>query len=312
MLDPAVSADMPDTWNILRLSDGQLHLDVLPGVGGRLWDIRIGNESLLFQNPDLAGIEPDLKGLSNLPTRSPQFAFPLWGGEKTWIAPDRAWRGGAPYPVLDTGAYSVLSSDARSVRMQSRICPVSGLQVERRITLDTRNSWTIRHSIKNFGPDPRLAGIWPVMMLRQPAAIGLETGRGSTAAPVFGDASGCIAHSGAFILTECSRPQEFKVAMRNRSGRVLVRFDFAASPLWLTCTTVPWLAHADYAHGLDFEVFNSGDYPYCEAEWHSPARAMAPEESLAFEQNFTAGTENDVFTGSGTSLKELELMTCMS
>lgn len=150
------------------------------------------------------------------------------------------------------------------------------------------------------------------MMLPQPAVIGLETGRRGEEALVFGDASGRVAHSGAFTMADCGQPQEFKIGLRNRGSRVLMRLDGGPQPLWLTCSSVPWQAQADYAHGHGFEIFNSGDYPYCEAEWHSPARKLAPGESITFEQYFTAGTENDVFSGSGTSLKELELMTCMS
>ena len=70
-----------DIWQERVLSKGPLELVLLPGIGGRLWDIRLGGRSFLFQNPDLIGHAVDIGTLAALPTRSPQFGFPLWGGE---------------------------------------------------------------------------------------------------------------------------------------------------------------------------------------------------------------------------------------
>lgn len=101
---------MPDIWKLETLRSGDLKMVILPGIGGRLWDVVFQGQSLLFQNRDLEGIVPDLNQLRGLPTRSPQFGFPLWGGEKTWIAPDTNWPDGAPFGALDSGAYEVVDA----------------------------------------------------------------------------------------------------------------------------------------------------------------------------------------------------------
>lgn len=99
---------MPDIWKLMSLVSSDLELTILPGIGGRLWDVAYRGQSLLFQNPDLNGFLPDLENLRDIPTQSPQFGFPLWGGERTWIAPDTNWLDGSPYTALDSDPYEVV------------------------------------------------------------------------------------------------------------------------------------------------------------------------------------------------------------
>ena len=130
---------MSDRWSVLHLQEGDLQLTLLPGIGGRLWDVEFQGHSVLFQNSDLEGLAVDEARLTDLPTRSPQFGFPLWGGEKTWIAPDSAWTQGAPFPVLDSGAYEITTHGSTQIEMTSAICPVSHLSVTRRIAMTSSN-----------------------------------------------------------------------------------------------------------------------------------------------------------------------------
>ena len=53
---------MPDRWSVLQLQQGDLRLTLLPDIGGRLWDVSIQGRSLLFQNPDLDGVEVTTPG----------------------------------------------------------------------------------------------------------------------------------------------------------------------------------------------------------------------------------------------------------
>ena len=309
---PARPVSMADIWEIKELSSGGLRLLCLPGVGGRLWDVMFEGRSLLFQNPDLAGIIFDIAKLSELPTRSPQFAFPLWGGEKTWIAPDTAWPDGGPYPVLDSGPYHLISGDDRRLTMLSEPCPVSGLQIERCVTLDSGRSWSIHHRVLNVGSRKRFAGIWSVMMLHRPAQIGVDIGRNAVVTPVFGDASQQheIRESGAVI--DCSAAKEFKLGTHNPAGRSFLRLIAEDKTLWLACSTVPASGDDQFAHGHNFEVFNSADYSYCEAEWHAPARHLSPGESMSFTQKFSLWSDLDEVAEDDIAPRELELVKCMS
>ncbi len=280
--------------------------------GGRLWDVKFQGRSLLFKNPDLIEKPFELDALSRLPTRSPQFGFPLWGGEKTWVAPDSDWKNGAPYSVLDSASYQVISADDLHVRMQSAICPDSGLRIERRITISVNGTWRIEHTVTNCIPTDRYAGIWSVLMLNQPARIGLDSGPTANLLPVFGNADGLASIHGSFSVFDCERSQEFKLGSHNQTGRVLARLDHNEGPLWLSCKSTQHVASDEYAHGHNFEVFNSGDYPYCEAEWHAPARTLRQGEHLNFVQEFRVQTESDLLQYLEDSPRELELYLCMS
>lgn len=303
---------MTDTWTTISLVSDATCLEILPGIGGRLWDVTHNGQSLLFKNEDLIGSRVDPGDLAALPTRSPQFGFPLWGGEKTWIAPDSAWRNGAPFPVLDSAPYQLVSCDERHTRMQSPVCPDSGFRIDRCISLGHDESWTITHDVTNCGTADRFAGIWSVMMLKQPTKIGFECGRNPAFVPVFGNADGLGRHEGTFAVFDCHRRQEFKMGSSSHTGRVFMRAGHPDDSLWIVCTTTAPAPGDVYAHGHNFEVFNSGDYSYCEAEWHSPARTLKQGERLTYIQNFQIRSESDLFSGPELSPREAKFLSCMS
>ena len=168
---------MPDIWKLESLRSGDLELVILPGIGGRLWDVVFQGHSLLFQNSDLEGFLPNLENLRDCPTQSPQFGFPLWGGEKTWIAPDTNWPDGTPYAALDSGQYEIVGGSPAHITLQSAVCPNTGLQIERKIQLSDGSGWTIQHSVTNRGQNGKDVGIWSVMMLEHKARIGVAGGR---------------------------------------------------------------------------------------------------------------------------------------
>lgn len=303
---------MSDIWKINTLKSGGLELDILPGVGGRLWDVRYGGQSLLFQNPDLTDLSPDLKNLSALPTRSPQFGFPLWGGEKTWVAPDSDWPDGGPHPVLDSAPYDVTKTTGHALHMQSAICPTSHLQIERQIKVSGPNTFSIHHRVTNQGRASRFTGIWSVMMLDRPSQIGVIMGGSGEISPVFGNSTGMTRQHGAFTVFDCHHAQEFKSGVSSHQGRIIMRFPKPDTPILLICDTPDHAPEDTYAHNHEFEAFNSADYPYCEAEWHSPARHLKPGDGLTFNQTFSVQTEAAFRKNSATIISDLELLSCMS
>lgn len=304
---------MSDLWTTHELTSDDFTLVCLPGIGGRLWDIVYKGQSLLFQNPDLVGTIPDLSNLHALPTKSPQFNIPLWGGEKTWIAPDSLWHEQAPYPELDSGSYDVISCNPEQITMRSNVCSLSGLQIEREITLRTPSTWTIDHKITNRGPSPRIAGIWSVMMLDRPAHIGMTIDANETKYEiVFGDPEDCVSSKGRFLLHDCNKPVEFKTGADASSSKVIIRLGSGLSGTYLACSTSAPMAKDKFAHGHNFEVFNSKDYDYCEAEWHSPKQSLAAGSSMEFRQEFCIWSGNDLPAYIDLSKSEQELLICMS
>lgn len=303
---------MPETrsiWDKIHLSQGSLHLLLLPGVGGRLWNIRLGGRSLLFQNPDLDGIDFDLSTLNHLPTRSPQFGFPLWGGEKTWLSPDSDWPDGGPHPVLDSGPYAIVSETTRKVRMRSAPCPVSGLVVDREIALLSESSWTITHQLQNTETAPRACGIWSVMMLDHPTRIGIP-GRDLPVTKVFDEHGGRVVRRAEGMIAICDGKDQFKIATDNPNGSSLIRV--MHDQIWLLCHTSAQSPDDEFTHGHPFEVFNSGDYAYCEAEWHSPRATLALNDTLTFQQTFYVWRDDKHSLPTPLTEPERELKRCMS
>ncbi len=296
---------MSDRWDVLRLQDGALELLILPGIGGRLWDVVFHGRSLLFQNPDLIGHALDGADVSSLPTRSPQFGFPLWGGEKTWVAPDTLWKDGAPFPALDSDAYRVVSVSGAHVELASEICPISELSVTRRITLNSASDWRIEHTVVNCGASERRTGIWSVMMIDAPAKIGVAMDMPEVR-PVFGDAGSMVSHARACVVADCATPHEFKVGLPNPTGQTFIKLGNGTA--WILCSTPAPASSETFAHHHPVEIFNSGDYAYCEAEWHSPQANLQPGQALSFQQDFQIWPDGDPVQ----SVHSKELLTCMS
>jgi hypothetical protein len=286
-----------------------LELTILPGIGGRLWGVAFQGRSLLFQNPDLIGLSFDDSNLAGLPTKSPQFGFPLWGGEKTWIAPDTEWANEAPYPVLDSTAYRITAKQSDAVELTSEVCPLTNLTVTRRITLTSETTWTIEHAVNNHGTAPRRTGIWSVMMIDTPAKIGVAMDNPEFH-PVFGQPGTLVESHSTCVVANCARQQEFKVGFPNCHGKTLIKFN-ETGPM-LMCSVLKPSPNDRFAHQHPLEIFNSGDYPYCEAEWHSPVTELLPDETLRFQQHFRLWSPEAPLTEDQTISKNKELLSCMS
>ena len=298
-----------DIWEETILSAGELDLVLLPGIGGRLWDIRLAGQSLLFQNPDLAQRALDVSSIGELPTRSPQFGFPLWGGEKTWIAPETDWPNGRPHTILDSGPYRIVKSTGRSIQMKSEACPTTGLVVSRELNLASSSKWTLTHSLGNQGNSSRRCGIWSVMMLEHPNSVGVP-GTEIEIATVFDTHDGRVLHHDGGAIARCDGLSQFKVALSNPHGSSLIRA--ADRPIWLLCRTTPPKTDDRFAHGAPFEIFNSGDYNYSEAEWHSSLALLSPGDTRSFRQTFHIWEGDEGPPETRLTQSERKLMVCMS
>lgn len=286
-------------WPAISMREGPLELFIVPAVGGRLMGIRYHGQTLSFANASLAGrvATDDPAAWTEL---CGEWSFPLWGGGKTWVAPESRWPDGAPHRDLDSGAYTVVKtwSDERSmgVELESPICEQSGLQIHRRITLDAGTSrWSTLHRLTNRGSIARECGIWEVLMLNRPARVdvALDSARRSLR-----DAVAQIAGKGPIadlcetdivrfepstLTVVCDRPVEFKLGVAHATGELRVTWDGA--PGTRPCrysrhsAVVP---DANYAHGTAIEVFNAPSLPYFEVETHAPLAWLKAEQSTEY------------------------------
>jgi len=273
-------------WATKILKYNDLELILVPGIGGRLMDVKYKGISLLFQNPDLLSHQPDLARLHELPTRAIHLSFPLWGGEKTWIAPDADWPDGAPHSVLDSGQYTFQRHQPLCASMLSAVCPQSKLQINRIIELRDSGNWTIRHQVTNKGSSPRFTGVWSVMMTQTPASYFFRTVAGEIPKIVFGEPEEAYSCHDGIGQINCDMRREFKLGIHPASGTTAARLQTGIGVLWLVNRGRIVEQSEYYAHGHALEFYNSGHYNYGELEWHSPAVHLQPENTVEFELEY--------------------------
>jgi hypothetical protein len=285
-------------WPALALQQGALALHVVPAVGGRLMGIAFDDEELCFVNPALHGrLASDDAGTWS--ALCGDWDFPLWGGGKTWLAPESAWPGGAPHRDLDSGVWTLterwIDDTEMGVALRSPVCRDSGLQLHRRIRLSARGpQWQVEQTVRNCSDGPRRCGLWDVLMLRRPAqvfvalpklrrtdwrsAVRTLPGKGTVDALL---RDGVLHHSGDCVDIACTQPGMFKCGFDSDAGEIGADLPVAGGTLrYSRRSAVP--AGARYAHGHPLEVYNAPALPYFEIESHSPAVTLQPGECAAF------------------------------
>ncbi|WP_424974409.1 hypothetical protein [Dinoroseobacter sp. S124A] len=265
-------------WKTVWLKRGELELCILPGLGGRLWDIRVGGQSIMFQNHDLTGCALEGSDLSQLPTRAPHLKFPLWGGEKTWVAPQAAWPEDAPHRTLDVEAYKLEGSQDRAL-LTSQVCQVTGLSVRRTIELGDDACFAMTHYLSNESTAPISAAPWSVMMLRRPLRVLWLSASDTPYAPVFGEPDGKVRVSSGLVEAACLDPREYKVY----ADRTHCVFDVGGVAFLATVQGAS--GHRPEGHGA-LEVYNSGAYDYGEVEWVGRMKHLAPGEKTELTVRF--------------------------
>ena len=147
-------------WKSLALRNGLIELQVLPEIGGRIIQFKLGGKEFLWVNPQLAGQFPPSNGLA---------ADGGWfnvGGDKLWPAPqgwdnDAQWPG-PPDAVLDGQPYRAeLLDNGTAVRLTSRDDPRSGIRFSRTVRpLADRSGVRFEATMTNVDAKPRRWGIW--------------------------------------------------------------------------------------------------------------------------------------------------------
>jgi hypothetical protein len=284
-------------WPAFALEQGALALHVVPTVGGRLMGIAFEGEELCFVNPALQGLHAtdDAAAWSAL---CGEWDFPLWGGGKTWLAPEADWPGGAPHRDLDSGDWQVTETwcnDAdMGIAMQSPVCRDSGLQLRRRIALPVGNlGWHVEHEVQNHGEVPRRCGLWDVLMLKRPArvsvvlpaakasdwrsAVDTLPGKGTVDALL---RLGVLRPGAGRIDLACEHAGMFKCGFASDAGEIRADLPVAGGLLrYSRRSAVP--VSAVFAHGHPLEVYNAPALPYFEIESNPPAVTLQPGECAA-------------------------------
>ena len=159
-------------WESLALSNGLVEVQIVPQIGGRVIQFKLGDHEFLWVNPQLVGKLPPPGGLG------PKGEWLNYGGDKLWPAP-QGWGGddqwpGPPDAVLDGGAHTgrinvEKAEDMHTVRLDSPEDKRSGIQFTRWIRVDTGSrggaNVTFDTKMTNIDTKPRRWGIWQVTQL---------------------------------------------------------------------------------------------------------------------------------------------------
>ena len=285
-------------WPAFALRQGALTLHVVPSVGGRLMSIHFDDEELCFIHPALVGCRASDDPVA-WAALCGDWSFPLWGGGKTWLAPESAWPGGAPHRDLDSGAWEVTGQwcdDAgMGIDLLSPVCRDSGLQLRRRIgSTGQGTQWWVEHGVVNRGTAPQHCGLWDVLMLRRPALVSVTLPRARaqhwraavSAVPGMRSVDDLLRDAvlrpgNGRIGVACDRPAAFKCGFDSDAGAITADLPGSGGMLrYQRRSAVP--AAAVFAHGHPLEVFNAPALPYFEIESHSPAVTLQPGESASF------------------------------
>lgn len=276
-------------WPCVRLTSGELEGVVGAFPGGRLLSLRVAGQELLYVDRSRAGEQPP-SVIGDLRAFKRGFGFPLWGGDKTWIAPQAAWWEAMPPLELDSGRYD-LEKEGPAVRLRSRPCPETGLVVERRLEFGPASTISLEESIENTSSAPIRRGIWNVTQLLRPARVWLPVEKGHIRPyPEEGQsealASRVIDSCESFSGIVCEEALHFKYGAVPREGQLLTMFQGEQDVLMLRRFAIDQNAKA-YAHGSAVEVYNSPTLPYLEVEVHAPLRELQPGERQTARQDWS-------------------------
>jgi hypothetical protein len=154
-------------WNGYRLEIGDISLGITPQIGGRIISLTYRGEELLFVQEEHKGEVFDFSRVQDLVREKERLGFRVWGGDKTWVAPQSAWWSKIPPLELDAGQYSAHVID-NGLEMVSPVCRETGLQIIRQVELHEDQSIVLIETIRNTTDYIIERGIWNVTQVLRP------------------------------------------------------------------------------------------------------------------------------------------------
>lgn len=289
-------------WSGYRMSNDRLELGFAPDIGGRLISLKYHGRELLFHQAEHAGESFDPNAFADVDAMKQSLGFRLWGGDKTWVAPQSDWRGAIPPLDLDACRYAAEMKDHR-VFMLSPLDRETGLRVARTFELRPDGRVAVVEEFRNPGDDETIRrGIWNVSQLLRPAVVYAAVehdrvlayeneGRSVELRDVV------VQPAGDWTRIDCPGPAHFKYGGRLRNvnaagaperGELLsVQTDPKTKTAVAMHRSFAIESKGAYTHDAIFEVYNSPSMDYLEVEVHAPLRDIPPGSSVSLEQIWT-------------------------
>ena len=177
---PALTQEVYRGWNTQCLSNGLVQVHVVPEIGGRVVQFKVGKHEFYWVNPQLAGKHAPASGLAS------DGGWLNYGGDKLWPAP-QGWDGpeqwpGPPDAVLDGLPYTFEALPAEAgeaaLKLTSGEDRRSGIQFSRVIRVSENSTRVaVEAAIKNIDSRPRRWGIWAHTQLDATASDGRKPNR---------------------------------------------------------------------------------------------------------------------------------------
>lgn len=286
-------------WHAWHLQSGPLKLILVPQVGGRIIGMNWQGHDLCFTQPEREGHIQDVASVQDVRVKKREMGFPLWGGDKTWLAPQTRWTDGVPFLDLDSGPYDFTVERAGPetvvVRMTSRVCRETSVQISRTVEMSSgTQGWIVTHQLLNRSSRDIQWGVWDVNMVLKPGKVYLPRGAASqypNGVKTFAE-EGASVHMrdnvvdalGNLAIIHCSHASAFKFGVDAQEGWMLGVRDVANLGLVGYRKEVPVYRDKPYGHGCIAEVYNSDRYPYFEMEIHGPVVSLRPGEDFTLEE----------------------------
>jgi hypothetical protein len=279
----------------LRLVNNSIELVIVPELGGRVMSYGPIGCNFLFQNTQLTGRQHPIPEGSpaELSEERLKSGMLLYGGEKTWLAPQDDW-GMSPYMALDHGVYATqieTVKDGLQITLTSPVCQETFLQITRILHFPEKGSKvSFCQRLENCGTRPVSKSLWQVTMLKHPAWVtfpvdasssypeGIKWWEGLQTVP---DLMQKIKKG---WLVRCEKMREFKLGSDVSGGWVdiLVSPDNDLQRSAMIFRKEYPQGSGPYAHGCAVEIYNSVLMPYLEVEVVSPLTTLQPGEEMVY------------------------------
>jgi len=269
-------------WNdAIILRNAAVEVVVVPSVGRMMQFRFVGeNEGPFWENEKLAG-QP-------MPPEPWKAAHGSFGGDKTWPAPQSAWKW--PPPVaFDASAHTARVAPDGSVTLSSPADPRSGLRASRHIVLDpTEPVLRITTTYEKISGEPAPVAVWVIAQLRDPVAIFIPVPSASIFptghAPTWKEPDGTLRREGHVLRLTRSRTTSQKTG---NDGTDLVW----VGETQLLRISIPRISGVPYTHhGCSVEVYTNADpFPYVELETLGPLQTLRPGERTSATTTYRLG-----------------------
>jgi hypothetical protein len=312
---PGIRAAAYCGWDALWIEQGPLTLIVVPQVGGRIMSVIWKGHELSFVNPECRGRILDIASIADVHQAKQRFGFVLWGGDKTWLAPQDRWTDGDPFLDLDSGAYDAsVDRTSGTVTMLSPVCRETGVQIERTLMMGPKpGTWSVASRLINASRHIVAWAPWDVDMILRPATVFMPTSPNSSfprGVRSFDDEGvstsvrdEVVRYVDEIAVVSCQHAVKFKYGVDAVLGRILAVLEAGDVGLVGYRKSMPTFYPQPYGHGCSLEIFNASAHSYIELEVHGPVVSLQPDESFTLRVN-SALFDLDVMPTTSASLRK--------